>query len=404
MRQGRQFRFAAVVGAALVAVLAFAAPASARKFQMSGNWVIRNGQVFIPLQFAATAMGTGGGMTHLSMGNLTFAFGFPNGPMPGLGGVTATGSAPATLNVPQHRFVQDVMAAVPLSGITLAQITTNFGIDAPYQAANLAPGGGPGSFTWCPGDIACVDGAGTMLGTDPPQGMGTRAGRVVYNAGANQFGGVMQMGLARGGVNSFIFATSPAVRVGHVFFGGSGTTIRNLAPGAGAPDVPATEMVYLKAGFITQPLSFMAGGLIVAPGPKVTTMLGLTNTMAGATFYLVLGTTPMGLKFGQFTSNYGFPHTTGTVFGQQTGGTGGDDFLTFMGYDNRTALGAGAIQTVAGGLSFRNTNLGITPYASLHRVRMNLGAPIPSMSPAGFAAAGALMLLAVGYALRRRLH
>jgi hypothetical protein len=129
--------------------------------------------------------------------------------------------------------------------------------------------------------------------------------------------------------------------------------------------------------------------------------------MTGAPLYLVLGTgTPMspGFKFGQFTSNFGFSHTTGSVFGQQTAGTGGDDFLSFMGYDKRTALGAGAIQTVAGGISFRNTNAGQTPYASLHRVRMQLSSPVPSLSPAGFAAAGALMLLAVGYALRRRLH
>jgi len=78
--------------------------------------------------------------------------------------------------------------------------------------------------------------------------------------------------------------------------------------------------------------------------------------------------------------------------------------IGFMGYDKRTALGAGAIQTVAGGLSFRTTSAGERGYGTAHRVRMNLGAPIPSLSPAGFAAAGALMLLAVGYALRRRLH
>lgn len=408
MRQGRQFAFTAVVGAALVAVLALATPASARKFKIGGsntNWIIRNGQVFIPLQFAATAMGTGGGMTHISMGNLTGAFFFPNGPMPGAGAVTANGSAPASIMIPKHRFVEDVMAAVPLGGITLVQITTNFGIDAPYQTATLAKNAGPGSFTWCPGAPGCVK-LGGMLGTDPPAGMGaTRNGRVIYKKGANRFGGTMQMGLKRGGINSFVFDTAP-FQVGHVFFGGTGT--RNLAPGAGPADNPATEMVYLKAGIITQPITFMAGGLVVNPGPKVTTMLGLTNTMTmGVPLQLVLGTgTPNdpNFKFGQFTSNFGFQHTTGTVWGQQTAGTGGDDFLTFMGYDKRTALGAGAIQTVAGGLSYRNTNAGQTPYASLHRTRMQLSSPVPSMSPAGFAAAGALMLVVVGYALRRRLH
>jgi len=394
-----------MVGGGLIALLALASPASSRKFQMSGDWVIRNGQVFIPLQFAGTAMGTGGQMTHVSLGNLTAAFFFPNGVNPGAGGVTATGSAPASLMVPKHRFVQDAMAAIPLGGITLVQITSNFGIDAPFSPAALKPGSGPGSFTWCPQDPACVAGGG-MFATDPPQGSTmARNGRLIYRAGANQFGGVMEMGLKRGGVNSVVFDTAP-FQVLHVFFGGppGGVTRRQAPGGLGSPDNPATEMVYLKAGFITQPITFMAGGLIVNPGPKVTTALGLTNTMTGPTLYTVLGTTPMGLKFGQFTSNYGFLQTTGTAIAQQTAGSGGDDFFTFMGYDKRTALGAGAIQTVAGGISFRNTLAGIDSYATAHRVRMNLAAPIPSMSPAGFAAAGALMLLAVGYAIRRRLR
>jgi len=392
-----------VLGAAFAAALALAGPASARKFQMSGNWIDRNGQIFIPLQFAGTAMGSGGQMTHLSMGNLTGAFFFPNGPVFGGGGVTATGSAPATLKVPQHRFVQDLMAAIPLAGATLVQITTNFGVDAPFSPVSLKPGSGPGSFTWCPGDPACAVGGG-MLATDPPQGSTmARNGRVIYKAGANQFGGVMQMGLARGGVHSIVFDTAP-FQVLHVFFGGYPTLRKRAVGGLGSSDNPATVMVYLKAGFITQPITFMAGGLIVNPGPKVTTMLGLTNTGTGATLYAAIGTNTMGVKFGQFTSNYGFAHTTGTAIAQQTAGTGGDDFFTFMGYDKRTALGAGAIQTVAGGLAVRTTGAGTTLVALDNRIRMNLAAPIPSLSPAGFAAAGALMLLAVGYALRRRLH
>jgi len=344
-------------------------------------------------------------MTHASMGNLTAAFFFPNGVNPGVGGVTATGSAPASLMVPKHRWVKDAMAAIPLGGVNAVQITSNFGVDAPYSPGVLKPGSGAGSFTWCPGDPACVAGGG-MFHTDPPQGSTmARNGRVIYKAGANQFGGVMQMGLKRGGVNSVVFDTAP-FQVLHVFFGGPpGGADRKQAPGGlGSPDNPATEMVYLKAGFVTQPITFMAGGLVLNPGPKVTTGLGLTNTMTGPTLYAAIGTTSMGLKFGQFTSNYGFLQTTGTVFAQATTNTGGIDFFTFMGYDKRTALGAGAIQTVAGGLSIRTTAAGSFAYGTAHRVRMNLGAPIPSMSPVGFAAAGALMLVAVGYVLRRRLH
>jgi len=41
--------------------------------------------------------------------------------------------------------------------------------------------------------------------------------------------------------------------------------------------------------------------------------------------------------------------------------------------------------------------------ASFHKVNLTLAPPIPSLSPAGLAAAAALVLLAAGYALRRRL-
>ena len=44
MRQLQRFGLAATMGVALLA-LTLATPASARKFQMSGNWIIRNGQV-----------------------------------------------------------------------------------------------------------------------------------------------------------------------------------------------------------------------------------------------------------------------------------------------------------------------------------------------------------------------
>src|SRR5262245_60868626 len=171
--------------AGLGLLLAAAGDADARKFQMSGTWVVRIGQVFLPLQFAASVM-DGTKPLHASLGNLTGAFFFPNGPIPGAGGVTATGTAPATLRIPRHRFVEDAMAGAPSQRFLLVQITTNIGIDAPYAAATLGPGGGPGSFTWCPGDPACAAGGG-MRSTDPPQGAGGRNGRVIYGAGANQF-------------------------------------------------------------------------------------------------------------------------------------------------------------------------------------------------------------------------
>src|SRR5262249_30964799 len=157
-------------------LLAPTGDAAARKFQMSGNWVMRNGQVFIPLQFAATAGGILGipsnmvtprPKMHISMGNLTGAFHFPNTVIPGGGVVTAPGRGPATLRVRRNLLSEDAGWALYLNGFTFGQISTQVGIRAPYATATLVAGGGPGSFTWCPQDPGCVAGAG-MLMTDPP--------------------------------------------------------------------------------------------------------------------------------------------------------------------------------------------------------------------------------------------
>jgi hypothetical protein len=353
---------------------------------MSGTWMMRKGQVFIPLQFAGSLGGTQS--THASMGNWTEAsFSPPGQVVVGLGGVDgATGGPGANLAVPKHRFVGNHKAVLPLTGTMLVQITSSFGIDGPFQTAMLAAGGGPGTVTWCPSNPAC---ATTGL---PPGPIGNN-GRVIYNSPGAQFGGTMQMGLSRGGIVAVKGGLIPAGLIGHVKFGGSGTTLRQLAVGGPQKGVntPATEFVKLKAGVLTLPGSFPSSGMLIyLPGPVVGTFPSIT--------------TPMGAMTGQFTSNWGFGVTTGTVIVQQVTGTGGDDFLSAMGLDSRSVGGGGNINLVAGGLARRNAAGGFqTIYAQFDKVFMTLGPPVPSMSPAGVAAAGALIVLAVGYALRRRL-
>ena len=135
----------------------------------------------------------------------------------------------------------------------------------------------------------------------------------------------------------------------------------------------------------------------------------LRTTGTGAIYYIPtrpIATGPMGTLARQVTTRYGFGQTTGTVIVQQTNlgahGSNAQDFFTVMGSDARSPLGAGNLSLVAGGLSFRRTNVGKRPFASFQKVSLTLGAPIPSLSPAGLAAAAALVLLAAGYALRRR--
>jgi len=360
---------------------------------MSGTWAIRNGQNFIPLQFAHTLPAG----TKTSKGNLSKAFFYPNGPIPGEGGVIATGGSPATLRVPQHRFRMQPSAAVPIFGTQLVQITTMFAVDGPFEEAVLAPGGGPGTFTWCPDDeVGCP-------ATGPPIG-GDRRGRILYRAGANHFGGAMRIGLAKGGSSSFLFNALP-FQVGHTYFGADGPTLRAPAIGEGTVSMPATRMVYVAPGVVTQPtMTPTPNGLVLYPGPKLTTMLGLSTTGTGPIFRLgILGTSSGGMPFARSTTEFGFAHTTGTVIVQQSvGSSGGGTFFTVMGSDARTPLGAGNISTVAGGVAFSNTLTGSYPRATFHKVWLSLAPPVPSLSPAGIAAMGALLLLAVGYALRRK--
>jgi hypothetical protein len=323
------------------------------------------------------------------MGNLTSATP-PSAPqlITGLGGVTANVVAgPDPLKIPKHRFTGNHSKVLPLLGTMLVQITTMFVIDAPFNTANLAVGGGPGNLVWCPSNPACV--AGGL----PPGPVGNN-GRVIYSEDSPslfQYGGTMQMGLGSGGLVS-VKAIGPGV-VGHVKFGGGGPTLRNLAVGGmqAGTNTPATEFVKLAAGKITAPIGGIpaSGMLITMPGPIVGTFPKIPTPMGGST--------------GQFTTNYAFGHTTGDVIVQQTTGTGGSDFFAVDGSDMRTSQGGGNINMVAGGLARRNTLGGDTMYAQWDKIIMNLGPAVPSMSPAGFAAAGALILLAVGYALRRRI-
>jgi hypothetical protein len=376
MHRARNRRLGWALSVAIPLVLAIAPPAPAKKFQMSGTWIMRKGEFFLPFQFASRAVQS---QNFVSMGNLTEAIMTPTGGLefPGqllqdVGGVTATGVAPQTLRIPKHRFVKDFGIAQPLVGTMVVQITTMIGIDAPADTATLRAGGAPGALTWCPGNPACV-------ATGLPA-----LGRVVYvPTGALRFGGTMQMGLWGGGNVSSKSHAFPGL-IAHIRFQGSGTVARRLAVGGMqlGSNTPVTEMVTLAPGVLTLPGMFPASGdLITSPGPIVN---GETDPT--------------------ITTHWGFGHTTGTVIVQQNTGTGGASFFTVMGSDMRTPQGGGNISTVAGGLARRTNPVGATYTAQWDKVSLVLGPPVPSISPTGVAAAGALMLLAVGYSLRRRLR
>src|SRR5262245_7150340 len=200
MGRARELRWAILAAALLLAVLA--APADARKFQMSGTWMMRKGQTFVPLQFASLKQP---GADWISMGLWTEAVFSAKQVVSDVGGANATGAGPARVRIPKHAWVRNYGKIEPLFGTMLVQITSMFAIDAPHAAATLEAGGGPGGFTWCPANPACVN-VGLPVG-----------GRIIYVAGPNQFGGTMQMGLGGGGLVS-VKGVGAGV-LGHIVFG-----------------------------------------------------------------------------------------------------------------------------------------------------------------------------------------
>jgi len=98
------------------------------------------------------------------------------------------------------------------------------------------------------------------------------------------------------------------------------------------------------------------------------------------------------------------PNTTGQVVISNPAAFGGAEVFTLSGNDLRTAGGNGTIQLVAGSVSSRTAS---GPNANRGWVRLVLGAfdaaDVPSMSLVGMATTVALILLAFGYTMRRRL-
>jgi hypothetical protein len=102
-------------------------------------------------------------------------------------------------------------------------------------------------------------------------------------------------------------------------------------------------------------------------------------------------------------SSSGFPWTTGMLTIKATAAGGAGESWKVTGKDNRNARGAGVIKMVSGALSQRTTT---GDNANRGWIKLNLGLspePVPALSPVSLAATAVLMLLAAGYAMRRKL-
>jgi len=361
--------------AALLLAVGVAGTAHAVQFGMKGTWKSNRGpQVIIPY--------------------------VPGPPCAGVfcgdGPVTAAGLAPgAQVTVPAGRFFEQAggLPAVPVPGPTVVQLSTQIEVEGPAFDAVFKGGpktSRPANFAWCPGATPglgttnnpnCTTGKSTAAGANP--GNGVRPGRIRYTAGTNQFGGVAQMLLSGGGVVSVYIGGPPgAQQILHNPFGGGATPNDQEAGGP----YQNTGSVMLAAGDITIQTVTMAGQGKATTGGIIT----MPGTLAG---------------MGGAETNYttGFPFTTGKV--QATNPTTamgrGTTMLTLTGMDVATGMGGRNIVMVASALTKRI--VANNTYMHLEAMNMTLTPfVVPSLSRGGYAAA-AVLVLAAGYMLRRRL-
>jgi hypothetical protein len=379
-----------------LSIFALAGSAGARTFSMTGTWWQNRGPlVDIPI---------GGGVTFCGGGASTGCVGGlkPNQGIPGSGLIKGQGTGPATLTIAPSLFQKPQAPSAIAVAInpTVIQLGSAFQATAPAPAraigapastrvlkanAHLMPAQAPraaANFAWCPGvgGPAC-----------PGGGAGIYPGFVRYTGGLNVFGGTMTLLLSGPFTVSVALPTTPLLL--HQPGGAPLTMPGSQAQGRG---YASTDTDLLSGGPIHN--GFMTGPPCTNPLPPLPVGCGLITTSGP-----VVGAGPPDSNL-----NYGFPWTTGQVTVTVTGTNMGNPVttvLTAMGTDMRTPLGAGAITLVAGGYTHRFGIASMNPqnFVALDVIHMDLTKDTPSMSPAGLAAGAVLMVLAVGYALRRRL-
>jgi hypothetical protein len=402
---------------ALVVCVGLASDASAaRKYQATGFQRANLGQINIPLQFVISAPTMiGGHSIHL---------GFPNDDAPLDFEITATGKSPANILFPTN--AQGTMATfsalAPLMGTNNVQITTKFTFSGPVAAVKFSPLGGPGSFSFCPGSVQGLPGSAcplTSMGAPnlaaPPQGGGTRNGRIVYTGGGG-FGGVAQTFLTGSGS---VTAAAQGFGFGSPIFQAAHRTIANSGTQANGGAYGQTSTVMAAPQLYTQPRTQpTTNGTISAAqvGPNVTSMNALTScpatSMGGAfpnipltgSLACVVGTGPPKIVAAATTLQTAFPWTTGTVLAQQTTNTfanGVGDIVTLTGSDARTPRGIGNITLVSGRIALR-ISVQTTTNTPTGTLSLTISEKAPSMNAGGLAAAALLMVIGTGYVMRRR--
>jgi hypothetical protein len=412
----------------MIASLVFVNTASAKVLTMTGTWFQNRGPLIdIPQKggavpcYTAPSAPVQGGLENGCIANLAPLL----GGIDGAANLVVSGSNPAQFVIPTDAFSlfpgQPWVGAVAVAP-TVQQLASTFTFMGPGRvgaagnpsaAAFMANAwsNDPGqsgtrlaaNFSWCPGGGTGGSGAGPGVSAcaDPwdatPTSAGNWNGRITYTAGGNAFGGTMAMLMGGVGYVSVVITAIPGfpAAIGHQQIGGGVGVQGAQVQGAGYAFVNSNAFPAGNAY-----ATFMTAFPCTIPMPALPYGCDVITAQG-------FGLGPVIPADSQF--NFGMPWTTGTVAVSNTGtnkGAPANTNLTAMGYDNRTALGAGKITLVAGGTTHRMANATANPqnYGAFDIVNLTIGqTPVPAMSPMGLATAAVLMMLAVGYAFRRRL-
>jgi hypothetical protein len=365
----------------------------------------------------------GGGQTHIGNGLMI--------PIQAAAGPGTTGTMFPTLLIPVN--------GVPIVTGTVAKPIMTAGTKMAYQRRLNVPAGvlkrtGAKTTVGVKFSNPTVFAVATNLNASWP------AAPAVFSTGAAV--ATTTIGPAFGGTMTYSNA------IGSRFGGAAQFAITSNDPVAGDLFPAAPVTVYIKVNATTPPCTFMlvgmgpgcvAGAILAIPGPlgaiggasTLTVMtpgvvitganiaavkMGLTplgtfvpglvtlhatagtaTAMVPAPFLVAMGAVPTNMA----TSQAG-PWTTGQVIIANPAAGGGGETFTLSGNDLRTANGGGTIQMVSGSVSARAAS-GANANRGWVRLDLSPTFPVPSMSLTGLATMVALMLLAFGYTMRRRL-
>jgi hypothetical protein len=303
---------------------------------------------------------------------------------------------PVIFNTTARTGAKNTTFSTTLKVTTGATPTATSGQVLNIKYSNTLPSkfGGPGRFRVTPGAAAglmpqvpvtlyaiAVAGPGNPPCTHP----------ALIGLGVPPLGGTFNNSLCLAAVGQALPTTTvptPNANLGVIGgpVGGVMTT-----PG-GTPNAIATTGTPNAPGSAVGPVPGVFVGAWDANGDFLT-FGGGTNALA-----------PTGGGMGGITNmatTVGFPWTTGQVKISAPAAGGAPEVFTLTGMDNRTVGGAGTIQLVGGGLSQRALT-GDNANRAWIQLTLAKTTVVPSMSPTGFAAAAGLILLAAGYAARRR--